>query len=44
MIPMMVEVLWQTPKHEGEAELRALVTEFVDQLTGKQTILIWRIH
>ena len=38
MIPMMVEVLLQTPKHEGEAELRALVTEFVDQLTGKQTI------
>lgn len=38
MIPMMVEVLLQTPKHEGEAELRALVTEFVDRLTGKQTI------
>jgi len=38
MIPMMVEVLLQTPKHEDEAELRALVTEFVDQLTGKQTV------
>ncbi len=38
MIPMMVEVLLETPKHKGEAELRALVTEFVAQLTGKQTI------
>lgn len=38
MIPMMVELLMQTPKHESEAELRALVTEFVERLTGKQTI------
>ncbi len=38
MIPMMVEVLLETPAHESEEELRAVVTEFVDQLTGKQTI------
>lgn len=38
MIPMMVELLMQAPKHESEAELRALVTEFVERLTGKQTI------
>ncbi len=38
MIPMMVEVLLQTPRHESEEELCAVVTEFVDQLTGKQTI------
>ena len=46
MIPMMVEVLLETPpfdtaqdrRHESEEELYAVVTEFVDQLTGKQTI------
>jgi len=38
MIPLMVELLMQTPEHESEAELRALVTEFVERLTGKQTI------
>jgi len=38
MIPMMVEVLLETPRHESEGELRAVVTEFVDRLTGKQTI------
>jgi len=38
MIPMMVEILLQTPCHESEAELTAIVTEFVDRLTGKQTI------
>lgn len=38
MIPMMVEILLQTPRHESEAELTAIVTEFVDRLTGKQTI------
>ena len=38
MIPMMVEVLLNTPEHESEEELYAVVTEFVDQLTGKQTI------
>lgn len=38
MIPMMVEVLLETPTHESEEELVAVVTEFVDRLTGKQTI------
>ena len=38
MISMMVEGLMQTPRHESEDELRALVTEFVDQLTGEQTV------
>lgn len=38
MIPMMVEVLLETPTHESEEELCAVVTEFVDRLTGKQTI------
>jgi phosphoglycolate phosphatase-like HAD superfamily hydrolase len=38
MIPMMVDVLLETPRHESEEELYAIVTEFVDRLTGKQTI------
>ena len=38
MIPMMVEVLLETPDHEGEVELTHTVTEFVTRLTGKQTI------
>ena len=38
MIPMMVEILMQTPNHESESELTQLVTEFVTRLTGKQTI------
>jgi phosphoglycolate phosphatase len=38
MIPMMVEVLLETPDHEGEAELTRTVTDFVARLTGKQTI------
>jgi phosphoglycolate phosphatase-like HAD superfamily hydrolase len=38
MIPMMVEILLQTPEHESEAELTAIVTEYVERLTGKQTI------
>ncbi|MGQ9713627.1 MAG: HAD family hydrolase [Anaerolineae bacterium] len=38
MIPMMVEILLQTPRHEDEEELRRVVTDFVDRLTGKQTI------
>jgi phosphoglycolate phosphatase-like HAD superfamily hydrolase len=38
MIPMMVEVLLETPRHESEEELYGVVTEFVDLLTGKQTI------
>ncbi|MFQ5578701.1 MAG: HAD family hydrolase [Anaerolineae bacterium] len=38
MMPMMVELLRQTPRAEREAKLRAVVAEFVDRLTGKQTI------
>jgi phosphoglycolate phosphatase-like HAD superfamily hydrolase len=38
MIPMMIEVLLDTPHHESEAELMQVVTEFVTRLTGKQTI------
>ncbi|MDE3089174.1 MAG: HAD family hydrolase [Chloroflexota bacterium] len=38
MIPLMVELLLQTPRHESETELHAVVAEFVDRLTGKQTI------
>ncbi len=38
MIPMMVEILLQTPRHESEDELRVVVREYVDRLTGKQTI------
>jgi phosphoglycolate phosphatase-like HAD superfamily hydrolase len=38
MIPMMVEILLETPGHEGEAGLARVVTEFVTRLTGKQTI------
>jgi phosphoglycolate phosphatase-like HAD superfamily hydrolase len=38
MIPMMVELLLDTPEHEPEAELTAAVREYVDRLTGKQTV------
>jgi phosphoglycolate phosphatase len=38
MIPMMVEMLLDTPGHESEAQLTSIVTEFVTRLTGKQTI------
>jgi phosphoglycolate phosphatase-like HAD superfamily hydrolase len=38
MIPMMVDVLRSTGTAETEAELGAVVNEFVARLTGKQTI------
>ncbi|OHB67011.1 MAG: haloacid dehalogenase [Planctomycetes bacterium RBG_13_63_9] len=38
MIPMMVEILQQTGTRESEATLHDAVSEFVMQLTGKQTI------
>jgi len=38
MIPFMVDTLLQTPTHESEEELRSVVVEYVDRLTGKQTI------
>jgi phosphoglycolate phosphatase-like HAD superfamily hydrolase len=38
MIPMMVEILRQTPRAESEERIHQVVTEFVERLTGKQTI------
>lgn len=38
MIPMMIEILEQTPHHEDQAQLLEVVTGFVAKLTGKQTI------
>lgn len=38
MVPMMVEILLETPTDETREELTRVVTEFVDRLTGKQTI------
>ncbi len=38
MIPMMVELLLETPGAEDEASIQRVVTEFVTDLTGKQTI------
>lgn len=38
MIPMMVEILLETPGAEDEATIESVVTEFVTRLTGKQTI------
>jgi len=38
MIPMMVEILKELGTGETDAEMTAVVTEFVDRLTGKQTI------
>lgn len=38
MIPMMVEILMNTPYHESKEELIVIVTDFVTILTGKQTI------
>jgi len=38
MVPMMVEILAELKSGETEAELRAVVEEFVGRLTGKQTM------
>jgi len=38
MIPMMVELLLETPDCEAEAEAERVVTDYVTELTGKQTI------
>ncbi len=38
MIPMMVELLRQAPRAEGEPALAAVVKDYVTRLTGKQTI------
>jgi phosphoglycolate phosphatase len=38
MVPFMVEELLATPEHEAEAEVAAVVRDYVDRLTGRQTI------
>src|SRR5258706_9597757 len=38
MVPMMVEILADLKTGESEAELRAIVEDFVWRLTGKETI------
>lgn len=38
MIPMMVEILSDLKSGETDAQLETIVTEFVDRLTGRQTI------
>jgi phosphoglycolate phosphatase len=38
MIPMMVEILHELDTGETQEQLTTIVTEFVDRLTGKQTI------
>lgn len=38
MIPLMVEILLDTPAAEDETTVQAVVTEFVSALTGKETI------
>jgi phosphoglycolate phosphatase len=38
MIPMMVETLLETPRHESQEGIEEIVTGFVSELTGEQTI------
>jgi phosphoglycolate phosphatase len=38
MVPMMVELLMKTPRHESEEEINLVTRKFVAELTGKQTI------
>src|SRR5438093_10831090 len=38
MVPFMVEELMRTPAHEPEEALFGVVREYVDRLTGRQTI------
>ncbi len=38
MIPMMIEILMQTPAHEDKDKITTVVRDFVTRLTGKQTI------
>ena len=38
MVPMMIDVLMETPTNESREQLESTVVKFVDQLTGKQTI------
>jgi phosphoglycolate phosphatase-like HAD superfamily hydrolase len=38
MVPLMIETLESCPRHESREELQAMIIDFVDHLTGKQTI------
>ena len=38
MVPLMVDLLEDCGRDESREEIEALVTGFVDKLTGKQTI------
>ncbi|MCB2209994.1 HAD hydrolase-like protein [bacterium] len=38
MIPMMIEILMQTPNHESREEVESVVRTYVANTTGKQTI------
>jgi len=38
MIPMMVDILMQTPGHENRTEIENIVLNYVTRTTGKQTI------
>ncbi|MDD5367891.1 MAG: HAD hydrolase-like protein [Anaerolineaceae bacterium] len=38
MLPMMIELLMQTPHHDSEKEIKQITKQFVAELTGKQTI------
>lgn len=38
MVGMMVDILMATPNHESREQVTHVVREFVDRLTGKQTI------
>jgi phosphoglycolate phosphatase-like HAD superfamily hydrolase len=38
MVPMMVEILMNTDTNESQEEIEKMVVDFVDYLTGKQTI------
>lgn len=38
MIPIMVEFIMETPNHEDPDTVNSIVMDFVDRLTGKQTI------
>ena len=38
MVPMMIDVLMETPTNESRKQLESTVVKLVDQLTGKQTI------
>jgi phosphoglycolate phosphatase len=38
MIPMMVEILMKTPRHEDRGTVETVVRDFVTRLTGKQTV------